>query len=179
MSRAYYNAAVPNFLVEDEASILGQLTRCHGFSLERQQRDAWIWQIQHLKAVLQEHLAGHLIGEMRAFQAVHNRALHFAEMQRDPETARQFYDLLRPLADHSDEQIRCAVAWCMGEDDSHYPPFHEALRELASDEAPAVRYNAALALSRLGDPMARPVLREMLTEPQSSRKNTKLRSPVS
>ncbi len=83
-------------------------------------------------------------------------------MQKKPDAARQFYDLLVPLADHSSDDVRCAVAWCMGEDDTQYAPFHRALLRLLEDEAPRVRHNAALALARFGDPAARPVLREML-----------------
>lgn len=83
-------------------------------------------------------------------------------MQRDPESARQFDDPLVSLANHSDPQIRCVVAWCMGEDDTRQPPFRKVLRRLVGDEAPRVRYNAALALVRFGDPAAGPVLREML-----------------
>jgi hypothetical protein len=83
-------------------------------------------------------------------------------MQRDPQGARQFYGLLVPLADHPDEQVRYVAAWCMGEDSTRHRPFHQALLRLASDEAPRVRYNAALALVRLDDSAARPVLCEML-----------------
>ncbi len=85
-------------------------------------------------------------------------------MQADPQNARQFYDLLVPLADHPDEEIRYVVAWCMGEDDTRYEPFHAALLRLADDPTPRVRYNAALALARFGDPAAREVLGEMLAD---------------
>jgi len=83
-------------------------------------------------------------------------------MQQDPEDARQFYDLLTPLAEHDSEDVRCAAAWCMGEDDTRYPPFRRALLGLLADDAPRVRYNAALAMARFGDPAARPVLQKML-----------------
>ncbi len=83
-------------------------------------------------------------------------------MQRDPKDAVQFYDLLAALADHRDPRVRNVVAWCMGEDDTRYPPFHRSLHRLVTDEAPQVRYNAAAALVRFGDPAGRPVLREML-----------------
>jgi hypothetical protein len=83
-------------------------------------------------------------------------------LARDPERARQFYDLLAPLADHPDEEIRYVVAWCMGEDNTRHPPFHQALLRMVNDKAPRVRYNAALGLVRFGDPAARGVLREML-----------------
>lgn len=83
-------------------------------------------------------------------------------MQRDPQGARQFYDPLVALADHPDEQIRCVVAWCMGEEGGGHEPFHRALLGLLKDQAPGVRYNAALALVRFDEPAARPVLCEML-----------------
>lgn len=84
-------------------------------------------------------------------------------MARDPDGARQFYDPLVSLADHSNEEIRSVVAWCMGEDDTRYGPFHQALLGLVDDEAPRVRFNAALALVRFGDPIGRRILQEMLT----------------
>ena len=83
-------------------------------------------------------------------------------MQRDPKSARQFYGPLVSLAEHQDPHIRYVVAWCMGEDDTRHPSFHQALLRLVKDEAPHVRYNAALALVRFGDPSGRPVLRDML-----------------
>ena len=83
-------------------------------------------------------------------------------MQRDPAAAVQFYGPLVSLADHPDEQIRCVVAWCMGEDGTGHRPFQRALLCLVDDEAPQVRYNTALALVRLGEQAARPVLCEML-----------------
>ncbi len=83
-------------------------------------------------------------------------------MRADPQNARRFYDLLVPLADHPDGEIRYVVAWCMGEDNTRYEPFHEALLRLNADPAPRVRYNAALALARFGDPAARGVLGQML-----------------
>lgn len=84
-------------------------------------------------------------------------------MRSDPRSATQFYDLLVTLADHRDPQIRYVVAWCMGEDDRRHPPFHRSLLRLVADGSPKVRYNAAVALVRLGDPSGRPVLREMLS----------------
>jgi hypothetical protein len=83
-------------------------------------------------------------------------------MQRDPQSARQFYDLLIAAADHPSQHIRYVVAWCMGEDATHYRPFQQTLVRLAKDPDAKVRYNAALALVRFGDDAARPVLREML-----------------
>lgn len=83
-------------------------------------------------------------------------------MARDPDGAQQFYDPLMSLADHPDEEIRSVVAWCMGEDNTRYGPFHQALVRLVDDEAPRVRFNAALALVRFGAPAARQILQEML-----------------
>ncbi len=47
--RAYYNAAVLEFLKDDAERILGILTAGHHHSLEQQQRWAWLQQISILK----------------------------------------------------------------------------------------------------------------------------------
>lgn len=82
-------------------------------------------------------------------------------IEEDPDTARPFYRLVISLSDHSEPLIRSAVAWLMGEDNS-YEPFKESLHRLAEDDAPVVRYNAAVALARFADGSGRAVLREML-----------------
>ncbi len=119
----------------------------------------------------QSWFGGHLSdGEIlrRLSQGENPRQLQHAceqisqRMQRDPQGARQFYDPLVSLADHPDEQIRCVVAWLMGEEGGGYQPFHQALLGLVNDQAPGVRYNAALALVRFDEQAARPVLCEML-----------------
>jgi hypothetical protein len=52
MSRYYYNNNVGEFLAESDNSILGKLVANHEFSLEEQQRNAWIRQIELLKVWL-------------------------------------------------------------------------------------------------------------------------------
>lgn len=119
----------------------------------------------------QSWFGGHLSDEeiLRRLGQVENpRQLQHAceqisqRMQRDPQGARQFYEPLESLADHPDEQIRCVVAWLMGEEGGRRQGFHQALLGLLNDQAPGVRYNAALALVRFDEQAARPVLCEML-----------------
>ena len=49
MGRAYYSKELSEFLTDDNSRILGELTNNHQFSLEEQQRNAWIQQIQQQK----------------------------------------------------------------------------------------------------------------------------------
>jgi hypothetical protein len=49
MDKSYYHASVANFVAASELSILGELTKAHGFALEHQQRQAWLGQIALLK----------------------------------------------------------------------------------------------------------------------------------
>ena len=53
LNNAYYNSLIIDFINTDENQILGQLTQAHGFSLEMQQRNAWLEQIK----ILQQELA--------------------------------------------------------------------------------------------------------------------------
>jgi hypothetical protein len=75
--------------------------------------------------------------------------------------ARELFPLVVDLAKHERSEIRGTAAWVMGWDNQH-EPFRQALRGLVVDSAPFVQRNAALALSKFGDPAARPVLRSML-----------------
>jgi biotin carboxyl carrier protein len=79
----------------------------------------------------------------------------------DP-AARELFPLVIDLARHERLEVRGTAAWVMGWDNQHQP-FHDALRELVLDPSPFVQRNAALALSKFGDPAARPVLRSMLS----------------
>ena len=49
MGRAYYSKELTEFLTDNNSRILGELTNNNQFSLEEQQRNAWIQQIQILK----------------------------------------------------------------------------------------------------------------------------------
>ncbi len=51
MKRAYYSNNISNFLEESSSSILGKLTINHEFALEDLQRNAWVGQIEILKAL--------------------------------------------------------------------------------------------------------------------------------
>lgn len=53
MSRAYYGKSIANFIQEDNLSILGVLTKQHGYQvLEKSQQNAWERQIAILKSQL-------------------------------------------------------------------------------------------------------------------------------
>ncbi|WP_374033580.1 DUF2075 domain-containing protein [Bdellovibrio bacteriovorus] len=54
MKRAYYSSEISDFISESPNEILGTLNKAHEFSLEEQQRNAWIEQID----LLQESLKG-------------------------------------------------------------------------------------------------------------------------
>lgn len=83
------------------------------------------------------------------------------EIERGDPSARRWYPELVKLAGSPEPGIRQMVAWVMGED-NHNPEFHEMLKGLLGDAAAIVRWNAALALVRFGDPTGEPELREML-----------------
>ena len=49
---SYYQSALSDFLLSEPSLILGDLTRAHGFELDNLQRDAWLSQVDILKAAL-------------------------------------------------------------------------------------------------------------------------------
>jgi len=53
MNRAYYAASIFEFLQTDDMSLLGHLSLNHAFALEESQKNAWLVQIEILKAALQ------------------------------------------------------------------------------------------------------------------------------
>lgn len=61
--RSYYSAPISDFLLEDEDSILGKLSRFHQFDLGEQQRNSWIRQIEILKKSLLNLKEGHIYFE--------------------------------------------------------------------------------------------------------------------
>jgi hypothetical protein len=61
--RAYYGRAIAAFVSESEFSILGELAQEHSFSLETQQRQAWVHQIAHLKQELSHLRSGEIFLE--------------------------------------------------------------------------------------------------------------------
>jgi hypothetical protein len=81
-------------------------------------------------------------------------------MHRDP-AARQWYPLVLRLADNKEAQLRLMAAWVMGEDNES-AAFHQELLKLLHDPEAMVRWNAALALVRFGDPAGQPQLHLML-----------------
>ena len=52
MKLAYYQATIGDFLAADTDTILGELTKAHGFALELSQKRAWLSQITLLKSIL-------------------------------------------------------------------------------------------------------------------------------
>lgn len=63
MARAYYSESIVEFLDQDSTYILGSLTKQHQFALEDLQRNAWIDQVDVLKANLVNYRHGHILLE--------------------------------------------------------------------------------------------------------------------
>ncbi|MCK5678140.1 MAG: DUF2075 domain-containing protein, partial [Flavobacteriaceae bacterium] len=63
MTRAYYSSPIKNFLIDSNNTILGQLARHHNHALEDLQRNAWLGQIDILKASLQNLKEGYVFFE--------------------------------------------------------------------------------------------------------------------
>lgn len=63
LQRCFYFNSVPNFIEQSEGTILGELAKNNSFSLEKDQRNAWLEEIQILKKALSEIGTGHLIFE--------------------------------------------------------------------------------------------------------------------
>lgn len=62
MRSSYYQSTISEFEAVDDSFLLGELTRAHGFSLEHQQRHAWLEQIKLLKRAV-PGLNGHIMFE--------------------------------------------------------------------------------------------------------------------
>lgn len=58
--KAYYNEAIPDFLVDSDERILGILTREHHHALEEPQRWAWLQQLTILKTALANQIDGRI-----------------------------------------------------------------------------------------------------------------------
>jgi hypothetical protein len=54
-ARAYYAASGLELLAADSVAILGTLVSQHSFAVEERQRNAWLAEISHLKAIAAEH----------------------------------------------------------------------------------------------------------------------------
>lgn len=63
MTRSYYSNSIQNFLDEQNDKILGNLTKHHQFTLEEQQKNAWIQEINILKNQLHGFNLGHILFE--------------------------------------------------------------------------------------------------------------------
>lgn len=55
MNRYFYKSTISRFVTADQANILGQMASVNSFDLTPHQRDAWVEQIQFLKAGLASH----------------------------------------------------------------------------------------------------------------------------
>jgi len=80
--------------------------------------------------------------------------------RHDPGVAR-WHPQLVALARNPESEFRLMAAWAMGQD-ARSDDFHQALLILLHDPEPVVRWNAALALIRFGDPSGEPELHLML-----------------
>lgn len=63
MTRSYYSNSISDFLKEDKTKILGQLSLHHNHALEDLQKNAWIKQIEILKATLKDFNKGQVYFE--------------------------------------------------------------------------------------------------------------------
>ncbi len=63
MRRSYFQAEVAEFQHLDDAAILGELTLAHTFTLENQQRDAWLSQIRVVRKAVQRLAHGLVVFE--------------------------------------------------------------------------------------------------------------------
>lgn len=63
MTRSYYAKPIVDFLVEDPSKIIGELSLNHEHSLEDQQKNAWVKQIEILKSSLKDHCTGKIYFE--------------------------------------------------------------------------------------------------------------------
>lgn len=55
MKREYYSSSIRDFRLLTEDAILGKLASRNEFALEQTQRDTWLYQVRHLKGVLQDY----------------------------------------------------------------------------------------------------------------------------
>ncbi len=84
-----------------------------------------------------------------------------AEILRHDPSVEGVYPLVVSLAGNNEAGLRSMTAWVMGQDNKS-AAFHQALLKLVNDPEPSVRWNAALALARFGDPAGEPQLKLML-----------------
>src|ERR1700743_27519 len=63
MKRSYYSNSIPQFLLDDERLILGELSLNHSFALEDLQKNAWVKQIEAIKHSLKNIKKGQIYFE--------------------------------------------------------------------------------------------------------------------
>jgi acetyl/propionyl-CoA carboxylase alpha subunit len=94
-------------------------------------------------------------------QAVAQIAERIIKGEMSPAAATQWYPRVAALGNHPLTEMRCTVAWVMGQDNTS-AEFHQALLRLLRDPEVLVRRNAALSLVRFADPSGRQEILTML-----------------
>ncbi|PKV63151.1 DUF2075 domain-containing protein [Pontibacter ramchanderi] len=61
--RSYYAGTLASFLTDESEKIFGLLSKNHGHALEDQQKNAWVFQIDHLKTCLNSCRSGNIFFE--------------------------------------------------------------------------------------------------------------------
>jgi biotin carboxyl carrier protein len=101
------------------------------------------------------------LGDQKARKVQHALQKIAEKIQRNDPSAKQWYPKVSTLAQNPVAEIRINAAWVMGQD-NRSEIFHQALVPMLDDRDPLVRRNAALALVRFQDLLAKPELRQML-----------------
>jgi len=112
-------------------------------------------------ALSDEKLAEYLQDRENPRKVQHALVQLTSRLERGDSAVRTLYPQVVALVDHPREEVRSTLAWAMGWD-AESDDFHQALRTLLTDDAPLVRRNAALALSKFRDGECRAQLRAML-----------------
>ena len=122
----------------------------------------WFWMDTWFgKPLTEEQIGEYLSDSERPRRAQHAMTQISERLTAGDESVKVWYPNLLEIASHELPELRLTVAWLMGDDPSS-DDFHAALLDLVRDPHPMVRRNAALALSKFGDPVGRVELREML-----------------
>jgi hypothetical protein len=108
-----------------------------------------------------EKIAEYLADEKNPRHIQHALTQIEARMEKGDGNVKKFYPRIIELTKSPTGEIRKAVAWVMGQDNTS-EDFHRGLLSLLSDSDPLVRRNAALQLVRFSDASGRPELRAML-----------------
>ena len=120
------------------------------------------WRGTWFGRTLTEDELGKYLADTEKPRHVQHALVQIAErIGRNDTTVERWYPQVLRLASSPVPEVRVLVAWVLGAD-THSEEFHQALRVLLEDGDMMVRRNAALSLSRFGDPSGKPELRNML-----------------